>query len=116
MTIVLFHRTGYPQYHIVPIVLGSAWLVRNGTHLAHCPLSVAATGSYFTWMAAYDIYNALTGDGNPTWHWNEARQFIGLPAFLFGLAFILGVTRGDNRAQAARVKAASTPVQSPPPQ
>jgi hypothetical protein len=96
MTMVVLHRTGYPQYHIVPFVLGISWALQYWTVLERRPGSVIAIGSYFTWLAVFDVYNALTGDGNPVWYWNEARDLIGLPAFLFGCAFIAGVIRASD--------------------
>jgi hypothetical protein len=93
MTMVLFHRTGYPQYHMVVFVLATDWGVRHWDDLRRRTGSLIAIGSYFAWLAVFEPYYAYTGDGNPVLYWMYARELVGLPAFLFGCAFIFGVVR-----------------------
>jgi hypothetical protein len=98
-TMVLFHRTGYPQYHMVPFVLAASWLARHSRNLVGRPGCAMAIGSYFVWVASYEAYYAVAGDGSPILYWGTVRQVVGLPSFLTGYALIFGLA-GAEQAKA----------------
>jgi Glycosyltransferase family 87 len=107
LTTVLLHRTGYPQYHMVPFVLGSSWVVRQWAEIRARPARVVAIACYFGWLAAFDLYYVFADDQMNTYYWPSARDAVGLPTFLFGCAFLVAVVRSSIDEAAARPGAES---------
>jgi len=96
VTVVLLYRTGYPQYQMVPFVLGSSWAVRHWGHLRGRTTRVVAIACYFGWLAAFDLYYGLVDEGRSNLYWGFVRDAVGLPTFLFGCAFLVAVARSST--------------------
>jgi hypothetical protein len=96
--LVLLYPVGYPQYQMVPFVLGAAWLVRHWDRLRNRTALVVAMAFYAGWIAIFDVIYML----HDTWHidleWYRLRDAAGLPTFLFGCAFLGGVV-GASRPE-----------------
>jgi hypothetical protein len=110
---VLFYRTAYPQYQMVPFVLGSSWAVRNWESIRGRTGRIVAIASYFGWLGAFDLYYAFDDEGTGSRYWNTVQYAVGLPSFLSGCAFLAGVIRSAT-PDAAPDGNASHP--GPPPQ
>jgi len=91
VTTVLFYRTAYPQYQMVPFVLGSYWAVRKWESIRRQTPLVVAIACYFGWLAAFDLYYAFDDEGIGSRYWDTVKHAVGLPAFLFGCAFVAAV-------------------------
>jgi hypothetical protein len=98
-TTVLLYRTGYPQYQMVPFVLGSSWAVRHWGEIRGRTARVVAIACYFGWLAAFDLYYAFVDEGfRNNVRWDVVRQVVGLPSFLVGCAFVVAVSRSSTAA------------------
>ena len=93
VTTVLFYRTAYPQYQMVPFVLGSSWAVRHWESFMGRTGRVVAIASYFGWLAAFDLYYAFDDEGPGSRYWSTVQHVVGLPSFLCGCAFLASVIR-----------------------
>jgi hypothetical protein len=91
-TTVLFYHTGFPQYHMVPFALGAAWVVGRWDVLKSRPARTFAVACYFGWIAAFDCYFLISGDGT-LFYWQVLEGMVGLPSFVFGCAFLAAVIR-----------------------
>ncbi len=90
---VLLYRSGYPQYQMLPFALGTRWLVVSWHRLRGRPLIALAAASYIAWLAAFESYYANINDDYGELYWIYVRDFLGLPTFLLGCAFIAAVVR-----------------------
>ena len=89
-TTALFYHTGFPQYHMVPFVLGAAWAVRCWEDRRGQIARAIAVACYFGWLAVFEFYYLIINDGN--FYFKEVVEYIvGLPTFLVGCAFLAGV-------------------------
>jgi Glycosyltransferase family 87 len=96
-TTVLLYRTGYPQYQMVPFVLGSSWAVRHWGEIRGRAARIVAIACYFGWLAAFDLYYGFVDEGfRNNVHWDVVREAVGLPSFLFGCAFLAAVARSST--------------------
>ena len=91
VTTLLFYRTAYPQYQMVPFVIGSSWAVRHWESLRGRIGPVAAIACYFGWLGAFDLYYAFDDEGAIYGYWAIVQHAVGLPSFLFGCAFLAGI-------------------------
>jgi hypothetical protein len=97
-TMALFYHTGFPQYHMVPFVLGADWVARHWGILRDRPGRVIAIASYLAWLAVLDFYYLFfRGDIAPR-YWNVFREVAGLATFLFGCACLAGVVLSAGRS------------------
>jgi len=96
LTTVLLYRTGYPQYQMVPFVLGSWWAVRHWEHLMGRNARVIAVACYFGWLAGFDLYYGFVRDESNDLHWTLVRDVVGLPALVFGCAFLTAVAQSST--------------------
>jgi hypothetical protein len=92
-TMVLFYRAAYPQYQMVPFVLGSSWAVRHWGSIKGRPACVVAISCYFGWIGAFDLYYAFDDEGIGSRYWHTVKEVVGLPSFLAGSALLAGVIR-----------------------
>ena len=104
-TTVLFYRVGFPQYHMVPIVLALSWAVRNWGQLRARTLLGFAIGCYLAWLAAFDVCEFVLDDGSNRLSWDILRDVSGLPMFLFGCLFLTGLVRSSTPARLTCEKA-----------
>jgi Glycosyltransferase family 87 len=104
ITTVLFYRTAYPQYQMVPFVLGSAWAVRHWDRITGRTWRVLAIASYFGWLAAFDLYYAFDDEGPGSRYWRTVQYVVGLPSFLVGCAFLAGVIRSATTDDKASIQ------------
>jgi hypothetical protein len=80
-------------------------------------------GSYFGWLAAFDVYYSFVDDWRPDFFWHVIREVVGLPTFLLGCTFLAGVVRSStpvdegvvHRAQSEAARAARPGVGTQPP-
>jgi glycosyl transferase family 87 len=93
---VLFYHTGYPQYQMVPFVLGSSWVVRHRERIRGRAVLVVAVACYFGWLAAFDVYYSFVDEGGSALYWYFAQDVVGLPSFLFGCAFLGSVVWSET--------------------
>jgi hypothetical protein len=97
-TTALLYQSGYPQYHMVPFVLGADWVARHWGILRDRPGRVIAIASYLAWLAVLDSYYLyVTSDDGPR-SWNVLMEVAGLPTFLFGCACLAGVVLSARRS------------------
>jgi len=82
ITTVLFYRTAYPQYQMVPFVLGSAWAVRHWDSIAGRTWRVLAIACYCRLARrlrfVLRIRRRRTGvpfTGPPSSTWSGCRHF-----------------------------------------
>ena len=94
-TAVLFYHTGFPQYQMVPFMLGTYWALRHWDNLRGHRARIAGVASYFGWLAAFDLYYAFVFEEGPANYWSIARETVGLPSFVFGCAFLAAVIRSS---------------------
>ena len=112
---VVFYRVAYPQYHMLPFVLGSSWAVRHWNASIKGRIArVVAISCYFAWLAAFDLYYVFDDEGVGGRYWGTVRHIVGLPAFVFGCAFVAGVIRSATPAP-ARESNSSQPEPVRPP-
>ena len=97
-TTVLFYPTGYPQYQMVPFVLGSSWAVRHWGQIRGRIVQVVAIAGYFGWLGVFDFYYSFVDDDGTALYWGFVQEVVGLPSFLFGWAFLAGVVRSEDEA------------------
>jgi Glycosyltransferase family 87 len=98
-TTALFYHTGFPQYHMVPFVLGADWVARHWGILRDRPGRVIAIASYPAWLAVLDCYYLFVDGGNAgPRYWNVLREVAGLVTFLFGCACLAGVVLSAGRS------------------
>src|SRR5262249_675356 len=93
---VLLYRVGFPQYQMVPFVLGSAWAVRHWDRLRNRTALAVAMAAYFGWLAAFDPYYILVDSWRMELNWSRLRDAVGLPTFLLGCAFLAAVVRAST--------------------
>jgi hypothetical protein len=93
---VLLYRVGYPQYQMVPFVLGSAWAVRRWDGLKDRSALAVAMAAYFGWLAAFDPYYILADTYEMGLYWHRVRDAVGLPTFLLGCAFLAAVVHAST--------------------
>jgi Glycosyltransferase family 87 len=91
VTTMLFYRTLYPQYQMVPFVLGSSWAVRHWGLIKGRTSQVVPIACYFGWLALFDFYYAFDDEGTRSRYWQVTQYVVGLPSFLFGCSFLFGV-------------------------
>ena len=91
VTTMLFYRTLYPQYQMVPFVLGSSWTVRHWGLIKGRTSRLGPIACYFGWLALFDFYYAFDDEGAGYGYWEVTKYFVGLPSFLFGCGFLFGV-------------------------
>lgn len=101
-TTVLFYHTGFPQYQMLPFVLGSTWAVRNWGRIRGRMIQIIAIAGYFGWLAAFDSYYSFVVDERPDFYWGYVQEVVGLPAFLFGWAFLAAVVRSEDESGVSR--------------
>ena len=101
VTTLLFYRTAYPQYQMMPYVLGSSWAVRHWDHIRGRIARVSAISCYFGWLAAFDLIYAFCDEGTNYAYWKIVRDVVGLPSFLIGCAFLAVVIRSATREEHA---------------
>jgi Glycosyltransferase family 87 len=87
----IFYHPGFPQYHMVPFVLGASWTVRHWGVLRDRPARIVAVAGYLGWLAVVDSYYAFIDDNCVGGFWDFVQAFAGLPTFLFGCAFLAAV-------------------------
>jgi hypothetical protein len=92
ITVLLYHAA-YPQYQMVPFVLGSSWAVRHWGRIRGHPARVVALACYFGWLAAFDLYYAFDDEGTASAVWSVVQDVVGLPSFLCTCAFLAAVVR-----------------------
>ncbi len=95
ITAVLFYHTGFPQYQMVPFVLGIYWTLRHWDNLRGHSARIAGVACYFGWLAAFDLYYAFVNEERSAYYWSFGREAVGLPSFLFGCAFLAAVIRSS---------------------
>jgi hypothetical protein len=91
VTTVLFYQTGYPQYQMVPFVIGAHWAKSHWHILRTRIVPIVGVASYFGWLAAFEVYYLFVVDEQNTHYWQVARELVGLPSFLFECAFLAAV-------------------------
>jgi hypothetical protein len=102
-TTVLLYRAGYPQYHMVPFVLGSSWAVRHWEQLRRRRASIVGIACYFGWLAGFDLYYAFVDEHLRNLYWGLVRDAVGLPSFVFGCAFLAAVVRSSTAEDRAAI-------------
>jgi hypothetical protein len=85
---VLLYRVGYPQYQMVPFVLGTSWLIGHWDRLRNRRALVVATTCYFGWLAAFDVYYYRADFWNINLDGTGVREMVGLPTFLLGCSYL----------------------------
>ena len=95
-TTAVFYHTGFPQYHMVPFVVGTYWVVHHWEVQRNRAVGVIAAASYFAWLAAFDTYYLIVENRDAVLHWNVLREYVALPSFLFGCGFIAAVVLSSN--------------------
>ena len=90
---VLFYHTGYPQYQMVPFVLGTHWAVRHWDRIEGRIARTFAVACYFAWLAAFDSYYAFVTDMGTGLYWLFVQETVGLPSFLVGCGFLAALVR-----------------------
>ena len=93
VTTALLYHTGFPQYQMVPFVVGLSWVVRHWGDLSGRAARIIGVGCYFGWLAAFDFYYALIDADGAAKYWVVVEDLAGLPTFLFGCAFVAVVIR-----------------------
>jgi Glycosyltransferase family 87 len=88
-----FYHTGFPQYHMVPFVLGASWALEFWSILRDRPARIVAIACYLGWLAVFDSYYLLINDHDGGRHWEFVEDAAGLPTFLLGCGFIAAVVR-----------------------
>lgn len=88
---VLLYRAVYPQYHMVPFVLGSSWVVRHWGSIRGRAVRVVAIACYFGWLAAFELYYAFNDEETRSAVWAVLQDVVGLPSFVCGCAFLAAV-------------------------
>jgi hypothetical protein len=100
-TTLLFYRVGYPQYQMVSFVLASSWALRHWDELPGRWFLLLTMGCYFGWIAAFDVYYSVQESFGTPLRGVDYRDIAGLPTFVLGCAFIVGLVRssapGDGR-------------------
>ena len=91
VTTMVFYRTLYPQYQMMPFVLGSSWTVRHWGLIRGRMRRVVPIVCYFGWLALFDLYYAFDDEGTRSRYWQVTQYIVGLPSFLFGCGFLFGV-------------------------
>ena len=94
----IFYHTGFPQYHMVPFVLGSDWALHHWELLRDLPFRVVAMASYFAWLALFECYYLFADQGSLGGNWYVLQDIVGLPTFLVGCAFLGGGGADGGRA------------------
>jgi Glycosyltransferase family 87 len=97
-TTVLFYQTGFPQYQMLPFVLGSSWALRHWEQFRGRGARVAAIAAYFGWLAAFDFYYSFVVEDSNRLYWFYVQEVVGLPAFLFGWAFLVSMVKSEDEA------------------
>lgn len=87
----IFYHTGFPQYHMVPFVLGLSWALRYWELLRDRPARIIAVASYFGWLAVFEFYYLFVNDDSVAAYWFVVQEIVGLPMFLIGCAFLAAV-------------------------
>ncbi len=93
----IFYHTGFPQYHMVPFVLGASWVVQYWGVLRDRPGRVIAVACYFGWLAVFDVYYLFVNDDVRVLSWERVQDIVGLPTFLIGCAFLAAVVLSASR-------------------
>jgi hypothetical protein len=107
----LFYHTGFPQYHMVPFVLGTDWVARHWGILRDRPGRVIAIASYPAWLAVLDFYYLFVDGANAgPRYWNVLREVAGLVTFLIGCACLAGVVLSAGRSDDGAVDQPESPV------
>jgi hypothetical protein len=88
LTTLLFYRVGFPQYQMVLFVLISDWLIRDAGRLHGATALVVAAGSYFGWLAFFDVLDCFVEVSNPA-----IEDAVGLPTFVLGSVLVACVVR-----------------------
>jgi hypothetical protein len=88
LVLLLFYRVGFPQYQMVPFVLGSAWLLRHWDRLRNRAALIAAMALYFGCFTVLDVVYMLSDAWNVVVDWESLQDTGGLLTFLLGLAFL----------------------------
>ena len=91
VTTLLFYQTGFPQYYMVPFVLGASWAVCHWDEIAGRWARVLGVAGYFGWLGVFDFYYAFIRDERDQFYWGIMRDLVGLPMFLAGCGFIVAV-------------------------
>ena len=87
----VFYHTGFPQYHMVPFVLGTDWALRYWELLRDRPVRVMAIASYLGWLAVFESYYLVVDSEYLAGSWYVIQEIVGLPTFLVGCAFLAAV-------------------------
>jgi Glycosyltransferase family 87 len=95
-TTALLYQTGFPQYHMLPFALGASWTVRYWDVLRGQVARGIAIGSYFGWLAGFDVYYLIIDDRSP-FYLTVVEEIIGLPTFVVGCAFLAAVVLSARR-------------------
>jgi hypothetical protein len=97
VTTVLFYPTGFPQYQMVPFVLGTYWTVRRWHSIRGRLAPIAGVVLYFGWLAAFDLYYAFVVEESNAYYWDIGRDIVGLPSFVAGCAFLAALISSATR-------------------
>jgi hypothetical protein len=92
-TTVLLYRVGFAQYQMVPFILASSWAIRNWGQLRCRTLLRVAIACQVAWLAAFDLCDALFDETTPVPLWGIQQDGAGLPTFLLGCLFLMGIVR-----------------------
>jgi Glycosyltransferase family 87 len=97
LVLVVSYRVGYPQYQMVPFVLGSAWLLGHWDRLKNRTAPLVAMALYFGWLAAFDVDYMLDDAWKVNIYLDSLQDAAGLPTFLLGLALVVCVALSAAR-------------------
>ena len=94
----IFYHTGFPQYHMVPFVLGACWVLEYWGVLRDRPARAIAVACYLGWLAVLNLYYLFINEFSGGLYWDVVQDVAGLPTFLFGCGFIAAVVRSAGPA------------------
>jgi hypothetical protein len=105
LSTLIFYQVGFPQYHVILLMLGATWAVREGPDLRAEPKLRLTIGMYLAFFGTFEVFMAAIGGVvHPEDPWGWVDEVVGLPAFLVQAPLLTALIRWAGRKPAGALE------------